>query len=96
MRLVSAKCPNCGANFKIDSTKDAVICEYCGSAIIVEKAINNYNVTNNINAGVVNIYTGNGADFVIRAGSLEKYNGSSSDVIVPDEVYIISTSVLTH
>lgn len=58
MPLVNAKCTNCGANLKVDSNKDAAICEFCGSAFIVEKAINNYNITNNnnIHANVVNIY----------------------------------------
>lgn len=58
MPLVNAKCTNCGANLKVDNTKGAAICEYCGSAYIVEKAINNYNITNNntIHADIVNIY----------------------------------------
>ena len=37
MPLVDAKCTNCGANLKIDDTNDAAICEYCGSAFVVEK-----------------------------------------------------------
>lgn len=40
MPLVDAKCTNCGAPLKLDNTKDAAICEHCGSAFIVEKAIN--------------------------------------------------------
>ena len=48
MPLVNAKCTNCGANIKIDDNKEAAVCEFCGSAFIVEKAINNYNITNNI------------------------------------------------
>ena len=56
MPLVNAKCTNCGADLKVDNTKDAAICEYCGSAYIVEKAINNYNMTQNIRASVVNVY----------------------------------------
>lgn len=58
MPLVNAKCTNCGANLNVDNIKDAAVCEFCGSAFIVEKAINNYNVTNNnsIYANVVNIY----------------------------------------
>ena len=42
MPLVNAKCTNCGANLQVDNTKDAAICQHCGSAYIVEKAINNY------------------------------------------------------
>lgn len=90
MPLVDAKCTNCGASLKVDSSKDAAICEYCGSAFIVERAINNYNVTNNISANVVNVYGDSQKDFVIRAGVLEKYNGSSLNVIIPDDVISIS------
>ena len=50
MPLVNAKCTNCGANLNVDSSKEAAVCEYCGSAFIVEKAINNY-ITNNSFAG---------------------------------------------
>ena len=55
MKLVDAKCTNCGAVLKVDSAKDAAICEHCGSAYIVEKAVNYYQ-TQNINANVVNIF----------------------------------------
>ena len=89
MPLVQAKCTNCGANLEIDNTKDAAICPYCGTAFIVEKAINNYNTTNQIHAGTVNIYGGNSADFVIRGGVLEKYNGAATEVVVPNSVKTI-------
>lgn len=89
MPLVQAKCTNCGANLEIDNTKDAAICPYCGTVFIVEKAINNYNTTNQIHAGTVNIYGGNSADFVIRGGVLEKYNGAATEVVVPNSVKII-------
>ena len=93
MPLVQAKCTNCGANLQVDNTKDAAICPYCGSAYIVEKAINNYNVTNNIQAGVVNVFGGNSADFVIRAGTLEKYNGAATEVVIPANVKEIGFQV---
>ncbi|MBR5948727.1 MAG: leucine-rich repeat protein [Clostridia bacterium] len=91
MPLVNAKCTNCGANLEVDNAKDAAICEHCGSAFIVEKAINNYNVTNNIQAGVVNIFGGNSADFVICAGELVKYTGAATDVVIPETVTVINT-----
>ena len=98
MPLVNAKCTNCGANLEVDSSKDAAICQYCGSAFIVEKAINNYNITNhnNINAEVVNIYGGNSADFVIRAGTLKKYNGASTVVVIPNSVTSIGTGAFEY
>ena len=82
MALVAAKCTNCGAALQVDNTKDAAICQHCGSAFIVEKAINHYHISNTITADTVNVYTA-AADFVIRAGVLEKYNGAETDVVIP-------------
>ena len=49
MALIPAKCTQCGANIQVDDTKEAGICESCGTAFITEKVINNYhtNITNN-------------------------------------------------
>lgn len=95
MPLVQAKCTNCGANLEINNTLDAAVCPYCGAAFIVEKAINNFNTTNHINAGVVNVYGGSSADFVIRGGVLEKYNGAATEVVIPDSVKIIGDSAFS-
>ena len=89
MPLISAKCTNCGANLEVDNAKEAAICPYCGSAYVVEKAVNYYNTTNNITANVVNVYGGNSADFVIRAGELVKYNGAATEVYIPNTIRII-------
>ena len=62
MPLVNAKCTNCGATLTVDEDKEAAVCQYCNSAFIVEKAINNYNITNNINA---NVDKGSSADVII-------------------------------
>lgn len=71
MPLVDAKCTNCGATLKVDNVKDAAICEHCGSAFIVEKAINNYNTTNHnyFSAQVVNVY-----------GSMDSHNPIASPI----------------
>jgi len=91
MPLVDAKCTNCGATLVVDSAKDAAICNFCGSAFIVEKAINNYNVVNHnyINADVVNVYNTNSVDFVIRTGRLLEYCGASVNVNIPEGVTVI-------
>ncbi len=39
MKLVAARCPNCGANIDVDKDSDSTRCEYCKSKIIVEDAI---------------------------------------------------------
>lgn len=96
MAIVPAKCTNCGAKLDVDNTKDALICPYCGSAFVVEKAINNYNVTNQFFAGVVNLFTdnpGGKSDFVIRAGMLDKYTGASANVVIPDGIEVIGPNV---
>lgn len=59
MGLVAAKCTQCGANIEVDASKEAGICQYCGTAYVTEKAINNYNIVNNnyINAENINMGT---------------------------------------
>lgn len=96
MPIIPAKCTNCGASLEIDSAKDAAVCPYCGSAFIVEKAINNYHTTNHISANTVNIYGGNAADFTIQAGTLKKYNGASTEVVIPDSVTIIGDNAFKN
>lgn len=55
MPLVPAKCTQCGANIEIDDTKEAGICQHCGTAFITEKAINNYVINNTYNIQSANI-----------------------------------------
>ena len=47
MPLVAAKCTNCGASLTVDNSKEAAICEFCGTSFIVEKAIANITMTDN-------------------------------------------------
>ena len=42
MKLTSAKCPNCGADIKVNKNEEKATCEYCNSEIIVEDAIAKY------------------------------------------------------
>ena len=39
MELVPAKCTECGAVLQVDPSKDAWICDHCGTPFIVEKGI---------------------------------------------------------
>ena len=45
MALVAAICTQCGASIEVDATKEAGICQHCGTAFITEKVINNYQTT---------------------------------------------------
>ncbi|MBD5445534.1 MAG: leucine-rich repeat domain-containing protein [Lachnospiraceae bacterium] len=84
MPLVAAKCTQCGASIEVDDTKEAGICKYCGTAFVTEKAINNYNVTNNISAQTVNIIEVSATnDFETEGHRLIVYKGTAEIVEVP-------------
>ena len=36
-KFIACKCPNCGANVKVDSNLDKATCKYCDADIIVER-----------------------------------------------------------
>ncbi len=59
MPLVKAQCTNCGGNLEVDSSKDAVVCPFCNTPFVVEKAVNLYKTetVNNIyaNGSPVNV-----------------------------------------
>lgn len=62
--LVPAKCTSCGAALEVDPGKETAICPFCNNAYIVEKAINNYNVSvnGNVNISNSNVVINNGQD----------------------------------
>ena len=62
MPFVAAKCTRCGANLHVDSSNEATICNHCGTPFITEKAINNFNITNNISTPMVSVFGGDTAD----------------------------------
>jgi len=62
MPLVPAKCSNCGAVLKIDSGLEAAVCEFCKTPFIVEKAINNYTTTLNIENANIQVAGGKSVD----------------------------------
>lgn len=37
MKLVNLKCPECGAQLKVDPNRQFVYCEYCGTKILLDK-----------------------------------------------------------
>ena len=77
MPLVIAKCTQCGAALEVDQTMEAAVCPYCKMPYIVEKAINIYNIQNSLKEN---------SDFVIKAGTLIRYRGEATEVVIPDSV----------
>lgn len=71
MRFVAAKCTQCGANIKVDDSKDAGICEHCGTAFVTEKAVNNYNNNYSIGNAVINVAGVDLNNLLIRAQQFE-------------------------
>ena len=92
MPLSKAICTSCGGALEVDSAKEAAICPHCGTPYIVEKAIQQYNTT--IQAGVVNVF--GKSDYEVRAGKLEKYNGSSPNAVIPDGVAVIGAGAFEN
>ena len=50
--LIPAKCTNCGAELSVDATQENAVCSYCGASFIVSKAIQNFNIQNNVQHNV--------------------------------------------
>lgn len=39
-KIVSVKCPNCGANLELDDNKKRAKCQYCNTSLLIEKDFN--------------------------------------------------------
>lgn len=97
MPLVPAICTQCGAQIEVDNTHEAGICKNCGTAFITEKAINNYNITNNISAQTVNIIGASSAnDFETEGHRLIVYKGTEEIVELPGYIDIICYGAFRH
>lgn len=44
MKLVAAKCPNCGSSIEVDPNNETMKCDYCRSAILIDEAIAKYKI----------------------------------------------------
>lgn len=72
VKLVSAKCPNCGASLKISKDEEKTKCEYCNNTIIVEDAIACFKLKVSGNVGVEGISTN--AELIDAANELLDMN----------------------
>ena len=53
MALVAAKCTECAASIEVDDSKDAGICNFCGTAFVTQKVVQNINKTFNVEQMVI-------------------------------------------
>ncbi len=87
MKIVPAKCPNCGANIDVDEEQETTKCEYCGDAILIDRAIEKYKIEvkvtnlpdlNNLLVLGERAYTGqdysNAYEYYKKAIMLDPYN----------------------
>lgn len=79
MALVPAICTQCGARIEVDGTHDAGICKYCGTAFVIEKAINNYNVNHivQVQSGGHTIHIVDQSNKYIMMARKYKYSGNA-------------------
>lgn len=96
MPIIPMKCPACGAQLQADSDASILNCPYCGTASVMKDAIVHNYIRNvvHIQADTVNVV--NQKDFIIKAGVLEKYQGESADVIIPDTVKEIGSGAFAE
>ena len=44
MKLVPAKCPSCGASIEVNESLKNAICQYCGTTILIDDAVEKYKI----------------------------------------------------
>ena len=83
-QLVAAKCTNCGGSLTVNPGLEAAICPYCNTPYIVEKAINNYRITNNYIGTQINIEGVNSGNLIELAKSALKAGNYSEAMSYAD------------
>lgn len=88
-KLVAANCTNCGAALQVDSSLQAAVCPFCNTPYIVEKAIQNFNITNNYivkGANVENLLSL--ADNSLKAGKFSEASSYADRALETDPTSI--------
>lgn len=86
MNMMEAlKCDFCGGRLIMDDSREFATCEMCGTKYMkstvqqkIQEIRGSVTITGEVSVKQV--------DFSIRSGVLEKYNGSSTDVIIPNNI----------
>ena len=84
--LIPGICTQCGATLSVEKEKDAMLCPYCNTPFVVEKAIQKYSIVNNINSQNVYVQGSVEKEYKVESGVLTKYSGKSEHVKIPQGV----------
>ena len=92
VKFTIAKCPNCGAEIKVDSEKSVFTCEYCGSTVYTENDV--------VRAFQKHLKENDGIDDVCKTISekfnqiLKLYNGSKNEMLLmlKEEVGLVNSN----
>ena len=84
MRIVPARCTECGEILRADEEKDTAVCPHFRTLFFIEKNTGS-NTRNTEQHG-----------FEIRAGELIKYSGTAADAVIPDNVTYIGAGAFMN
>ena len=86
--MQALKCDFCGGRLIVDDSREFATCEMCGTKYMkttIQQKIQDIRGSVTVE-GEVQVKQ---VDFTIRGGTLERYNGSSTEVTIPDNVTFI-------
>lgn len=94
MKLVAARCPNCGANIDVDVNSDSAKCKFCDSTIIVNDAINKLRIELVGNVEVNNLpsledYLKNGERYYLNNEWNEAYKQYNKAIELDPDNYLV-------
>ena len=91
MPVIPLECPSCGSELRIDSDESVAICSRCGKPFVVNDAIVRNYIKMVTEAEACNVNALAYDEFEIEDAVLKRYNGSSAEVAVPDNVMIVGS-----
>ena len=89
MSNVNAICTSCNALLYADETKEALICNVCGEAFVVKKAMDRYLTECRGTLNDKDVTVACEDRFLIENDKLIKYEGGATKIFIPNTVTVI-------
>lgn len=93
LKLIPGICTHCNATLSVDQSKDAMICPYCNTPFITQKAIQLFKSIYNVTGQKVVVEEKTNDDFEVIGGVLVKYRGTKTDVVIPEGISKLGDSL---